>query len=129
MDLNGLLAPVDFVRTAMEALAQAALEAEMTEAVGAAKGGAQRDAVGVSPRLTARWSLGSQTGITGAAEPHRAVLDRAVRPLSAPGEGAGRNPGRDVRTGGSTHRGPEPQTTREIPRSQFARVRALAKSA
>src|SRR6202023_2449299 len=39
IDLKGLLArDEDFVRAAMEALVQAALEAEMTEAIGAAKG-------------------------------------------------------------------------------------------
>jgi putative transposase len=39
VDLKGLLArDEDFVRTAVEALVQAALEAEMTEAIGAAKG-------------------------------------------------------------------------------------------
>jgi putative transposase len=39
IDLKGLLArDEDFVRAAVEALVQAALEAEMTEAVGAAKG-------------------------------------------------------------------------------------------
>jgi putative transposase len=38
-DLKGLLArDEDFVRAAVEALVQAALEAEMTEAIGAAKG-------------------------------------------------------------------------------------------
>src|SRR5262245_53045878 len=39
IDLKGLLArDEDFVRAAVEALVQAALEAEMTEAIGAAKG-------------------------------------------------------------------------------------------
>ena len=39
IDLKGLLArDEDFIRAAVEALAQAALEAEMTEAIGAAKG-------------------------------------------------------------------------------------------
>ena len=39
IDLKGLLArDQDFVRAAVEALVQAALEAEMTEAIGAAKG-------------------------------------------------------------------------------------------
>src|SRR5258707_11243092 len=39
IDLKGLLGrDEDFVRTAVEALVQAALEAEMTEAIGAAKG-------------------------------------------------------------------------------------------
>src|SRR5438034_4702609 len=39
IDLKGLLArDEDFVRGAVEALVQAALEAEMTEAIGAAKG-------------------------------------------------------------------------------------------
>ena len=39
VDLKGLLArDEDFVRAAVEALVQAALEAEMTEAIGAAKG-------------------------------------------------------------------------------------------
>ena len=39
IDLKGLLARnEDFVRAAVEALVQAALEAEMTEAIGAAKG-------------------------------------------------------------------------------------------
>lgn len=39
IDIKGLLArDEDFVRAAVEALVQAALESEMTEAVGAAKG-------------------------------------------------------------------------------------------
>jgi transposase-like protein len=39
IDLKGLLArDADFVRAAVAALVQAALEAEMTEAIGAAKG-------------------------------------------------------------------------------------------
>jgi len=39
IDLKGLLArDEDFIRAAVEALVQAALEAEMTEAIGAAKG-------------------------------------------------------------------------------------------
>lgn len=39
IDLKGLLArDTDFVRAAVEALVQAALEAEMTEAIGAEKG-------------------------------------------------------------------------------------------
>ena len=39
IDLKGLLArDADFVRAAVEALVQAALEAEMTEAIGAEKG-------------------------------------------------------------------------------------------
>src|SRR5690348_8648552 len=39
VDIKGLLArDEDFVRSAVEALVQAALEAEMTEAIGAAKG-------------------------------------------------------------------------------------------
>src|SRR6202048_2686767 len=39
IDLKGLLArDEDFVRAAVEALIEAALEAEMTEAIGAAKG-------------------------------------------------------------------------------------------
>lgn len=39
IDLKGLLAQdADFVRAAVEAVVQAALEAEMTEAIGAAKG-------------------------------------------------------------------------------------------
>ena len=43
IDLKGLLArDEDFVRAAVEALVQAALEAEMTEAIGAAKGSGAR---------------------------------------------------------------------------------------
>jgi len=51
IDLKGLLArDEDFVRAAVEALVQAALEAEMTEAIGR-QGRAQRDPVVVPQRL------------------------------------------------------------------------------
>lgn len=53
IDLKGLLArDEDFVRVAVEALVQAALEAEMTEAIGAEKG--ERSETRVSYRTAAR---------------------------------------------------------------------------
>ena len=53
IDLKGLLArDEDFVRVAVEALVQAALEAEMTEAIGAEKG--ERSKTRVSYRTAAR---------------------------------------------------------------------------
>ena len=102
IDLKGLLArDEDFVRGAVEALVQAALEAEMTEAIGAAKGRTQRDAAVVPQRLLQPLAdhPGRHAGVAGAAGPDGAVFDRAVRALSALGEGAGRHLGRDVRAG------------------------------
>ena len=103
IDLKGLLArDADFVRAAVAALVQAALEAEMTEAIGAAKG--ERS----ETRLSCRSGYYSRSLITrvGSLElrvpqgPDGAVLNRIVRALSAFGEGASRHPGRDVRAGG-----------------------------
>jgi hypothetical protein len=88
----------DFLRAALLALVQAALEAEMTETIGAAKEGAERDAADLPQRLL-RPRVDhprGDAGAAGAAGSRRALFDRAVRTLPAFGEGAGRHPGRDV---------------------------------
>jgi hypothetical protein len=69
IDLKGLLArDADFVRAAVAALVQAALEAEMTEAIGAAKGRTQRDPAVMPQRLLQPLAdhPGRQLGIAGA---------------------------------------------------------------
>jgi transposase-like protein len=54
IDLKGLLArEEDFVRAAVEGLVQAALEAEMTEAIGAGKGSAPRRGYRIGAAITA----------------------------------------------------------------------------
>src|SRR6266404_489069 len=75
----------DFVRSAVQALVQEALEAEMTEAIGAAKGVR---------------SAGRDAGAAGAAGSGRSVFDGAVRALPAVGKGLGGGAGGDVRAGG-----------------------------
>jgi transposase-like protein len=89
----------DFLRPIVEAVLQELLEAEMTEALGAAKG--ERTPL----RLGYRSGYYGRTLITRvgklelrvAQDRAGAVLDRAVRALPALGEGAGRGARRDVR--------------------------------
>ena len=97
VDVKGLLEQdEDFVRAAVEALVQAALEAEMTEAIGAAKG--ERSETRIAYRSGYYSALadhpGRDLGAAGAAGPAGPVLDRAVRTLSALREGVGRRPWR-----------------------------------
>ncbi len=90
------------MRSAVETLVQAALEAEMTEAIGAAKGERSETRISYRSGYYTRWLItpGGDAGAAGPAGPDGALFDRAVRTLSALGEGAGRHLGRDVRAGG-----------------------------
>ena len=78
IDLKGLLArDEDFVRAAVEALVQAALEAEMTEAIGGREGGAERDACFLPQRLLRPLAdhPGRDPGIARAAGSAGAIFD------------------------------------------------------
>ena len=89
IDLKELLGrDQDFVRAALEALLQAALEVEMTEAIGAEKGERTETRLAYRSGYYGRSLIhaGGNTGAAGAAGPARAVLDRVVRALSALGE-------------------------------------------
>src|SRR5712671_5591619 len=91
IDVKALLAEdEEFLRALVRTALQEVLEAEMTEALGAEKG---------------ERAAGRQAGAAGAAGSNRALLDRAVRTLSALGAGAGSGAGRDVRA-----RGVDPQS-------------------
>ena len=95
-----LAADQDFLRPLVQAVLQELLEAEMTEALarreGRADAGAARLPCGVLPARAGHPRR--QAGAAGAAGPRRSVLDRAVRALSALGEGARGGAGRDVRS-------------------------------
>ena len=92
----------DFLRAALQALAQAALEAEMTETIGAAKGERTGSPAGLPQRLLQPRAdhPGRNPRTAGPAGSRRTVFDRTVPALPALGEGAGRHSGRDVRAGG-----------------------------
>src|SRR5687767_14459397 len=83
----------DFLQPLVQAVLQELLEAEMSEALGAA------GAPWLPQRLLRPHAgdPGRQAGAAGAAGPRRPLLDRAVRALPALGEGAGGGAGRDVR--------------------------------
>ena len=102
IDVKALLAGgEEFLRALVRTALQEVLEAEMTEALGDEKGRADSGAAGLPVGLLwpdtdhAHW----QTRAAGSAGPRRAVLDRAVRTVSALGAGAAGGAGRDVRAG------------------------------
>ena len=81
VDLKGLLArDEDFLRAAIEALVQAALEGEMSEAISAEKGERTETRVSYRSGYYSRSLItqGGHAGAAGAAGPHGAVFDRAV---------------------------------------------------
>src|SRR2546430_2339378 len=89
IDVKALLAEgEEFLRALVRTALQEVLEAEMTEALGAEKG--ERAAGLPVGRLRPDVDhAGRQAGIAGPAGSKRAVLERAVRALSAVGAGAG----------------------------------------
>jgi len=102
IDVKALLAGgEEFLRALVRTALQEVLEAEMTEALGDEKGRADSGAAGLPVALL--WPDADhpqrQTRAAGSAGPRRAVLDRAVRTVSALGAGAAGGAGRDVRAG------------------------------
>jgi putative transposase len=91
----------DFLRPLVQAVLQELLAAEMTEAPGARKGERTPARLGYRAGYYGR-TLVTRVGKLELRVPPgspRPVLDRAVRALSALGEGAGGGAGRDVRAG------------------------------
>ena len=94
------------LREIVRAVLQELLQAEMTDALGAAKGERSAGRLGYRAGYYSR-SLITRVGtleLRGRERrsrpgPRRPVLDRAVRALPAVRAGAGRDPGRDVRPG------------------------------
>ncbi len=102
------------LREVVRAVMQEVLEAEMTEALGAAEGRAHAGAAGLPLRLLRpdAGHAGRQAGAAGAAGPGRPLLDRAVRALPALGAGAGGDAWRRC-----TCRACRPGRSRRSPRS------------
>ena len=103
IDVKALLAEdEEFLRALVRTALQEVLEAEMTEALGRREGRAGGGPAGLPVGLLRPDAdhAGRQAGAAGAAGPRRAVLDRAVRTLSALGAGAGGGAGGDVRARG-----------------------------
>src|ERR1700751_3029223 len=100
----------EFLRTLVRTALQEGLEAEMTEALGAEKGERAAGRQGYRSGYCGR-TLITRIGkldLRGSAGPRRAVLDRAVRTLSAFGAGAGCGAGGDVRARGVDPEEPAP---------------------
>jgi Transposase, Mutator family len=92
IDIKAVLAEdEEFLRALVRTALQEVLEAEMTEALGAETGERAAGPAGL-PVGVLRPDVdhaGRQAGAAGSAGPNRAVLDRAVRTVSALGAGAG----------------------------------------
>lgn len=106
-----LLSDEDGFRRVLQAVVQEALEAEMTEAIGAEKGERTAERVGYRSGYYER-KLVTRVGVLElSAGSDRPVLDGIVRELSTLGEGTGIGAGRDVRArrvdpeGEGDHRG------------------------
>ena len=102
IDVKALLAgDEEVLRALMRTALPEVLAAEMTEALGAEKG--ERTAGRQGYPVALLWPDADhpqrQTRAAGSAGPRRAVLDRAVRTVSALGAGAAGGAGRDVRAG------------------------------
>src|SRR5438270_5461686 len=99
IDVKALLSEdEEFLRALVRTALQEVLEAEMTEALGAEKG---ERAAGRQGYRSGYYGpdidhAGRPAGAAGAAGSNRAVLDRAIRTLSALGAGAGGGAGGDV---------------------------------
>ena len=92
IDVKALLVEdEEFLRALVLTALQEVLEAEMTEALGAEKGETGGGPAGLPVGLLRPDvdHAGRQAGAAGAAGSHRAVLNRAVRAVSALGAGAG----------------------------------------
>jgi hypothetical protein len=92
IDVKAVLAEdEEFLRALVRTALQEVLEVEMTEALGAEKGRTGGGPAGLPVGLLRPDvnHTGRQTGAAGAAGSNWAVLDRAVRALSALGAGAG----------------------------------------
>src|SRR5262249_39340982 len=99
IDLKGMLAGRRFRSSGDGSIGSSGARSGDDRGDSRREGRAERDATGVPRRLLQPLSdhAGWYVGVAGAAGPDGAVFDRAIRTLSALGEGAGWNTGRDVR--------------------------------